>query len=445
MREALYWSSPGKPVEGTAGCCARAERQRSTTQKNCAALRPRFTIMLFFLATVLEFVASRRGHLPSHSVVIRPSAAFRRNPSNDLIWVSDVASLAVHTVRGVQADALPVGLVGVVDHFVNVGRTEILARAAIFVHAACVADVGVVDDQMRWLIFFMLGARVIKVSELVEGEFAVALRGAEQMRFVASVGGQLGKLLHVLMARGRGIPVAQAASSGELLYAGVEQAGEESVLESLMKVADLPKLIFDPAGFDFLLEAAKHSGGRVLLLECLEGSFSRQHSALDRQMNSFEALRIEETGGIAEDHPAITCNRRNRPPAAIGQGLRTVADHLAALEQFRHKGMLLEILQHVLRIETWVGIIEAGHEAERHDVVPSAIDPRAAILFCRQRPTQRVDDFAGGDAARRDFPQFFYALAVCLRIAVFGKIEFRDQLLGQRPAWAFRQNHHFGL
>src|SRR5580692_2443223 len=135
---------------------------------------------------------------------------------------------------------------------------------------------------MRRLIFFMLGARVIQVGELVEGELAVALDGAKQVRFVASIGGQLGKLLHVLKTRGPGVAVAQAASSGELLYTGVKQAREESVLESLMKVANLPKLIFDPAGFDFLLEAAERCRGRVIFLERLECSFSRQHSTLDR-------------------------------------------------------------------------------------------------------------------------------------------------------------------
>src|SRR5580692_1768031 len=135
---------------------------------------------------------------------------------------------------------------------------------------------------MRRLIFFMLGARVIQVGELVEGELAVALGGAKQVRFIASVGGQLGKLLHVLIACGAGVAVVQAAASGELLYTGVEQAGEESMFESLMKVANLPKLIFDPAGFDFLLEAAERCRGRVIFLERLEGSFSRQHSTLDR-------------------------------------------------------------------------------------------------------------------------------------------------------------------
>ena len=86
-------------------------------------------------------------------------------------------------------------------------------------------------------------------------------------------------------------------------------------------------------------------------------------------MNSLQALRIQKAGGVAEDHPAIARNRRNRPPSAVRHRLRAVADHLAAFEQLRDKRMLLEVLQHVLRIEPRIGIVEAGHEAERNDIV----------------------------------------------------------------------------
>ena len=95
----------------------------------------------------------------------------------------------MHAVRRIQADALAVRLFGVVHHFVNIGRTEILARVAVFCYAARVADVRIVNDQMRRLIFFVLRSRVIKVGELIESKLAVAFRWAEQMRFVAAVGG----------------------------------------------------------------------------------------------------------------------------------------------------------------------------------------------------------------------------------------------------------------
>src|SRR5580693_4506309 len=101
-----------------------------------------------------------------------------------------------------------------------------------------------------------------------------------------------------------------------------------------MKVANFPKLVFNPAGFDFLLEAAERSGGRIVFLKRFESGFSREHSALNRQMNSLEALGVEETGRVAKNHPAVPRDRRNRPPAAIWQRLRAVANHLPALKQF---------------------------------------------------------------------------------------------------------------
>src|SRR5208282_3421795 len=152
------------------------------------------------------------------------------------------------------------------------------------------------------------------------------------------------------------------------------------MLESLMKVADFPKLVFDPTGFDFLLEPAQHSGGRIVFLQRFESSFGCQHAALDGQVNSLKALRVEEASGVAEDHPAVACDRRNRPPATVWQRLRAIADHLAAFQQLRNKRMMLEILQHVLRIKAGVRIIEAGDKAERNDVVFSTVDPGAAIF-----------------------------------------------------------------
>ena len=103
------------------------------------------------------------------------------------------------------------------------------------------------NDKVRRLIFFMLGARMIKVGELIESKLAIAFRRAEQMSFVAAVRGQLGKLLHVLMAGRAKVSIAQPPAACELLNSSVEQTRKESILESLMKVADFPKLLFDPA------------------------------------------------------------------------------------------------------------------------------------------------------------------------------------------------------
>ena len=97
----------------------------------------------------------------------------------------------MHAVRWVQADALAIRLRRVVQHLVNIGRTEVLAGAAEFFYAALVADVGVVNDEVRGLIFFVLRAGVVEIGQLVESEFAVALCRAEDVGFRAAIGWEL--------------------------------------------------------------------------------------------------------------------------------------------------------------------------------------------------------------------------------------------------------------
>ena len=108
-------------------------------------------------------------------------------------------------------------------------------------------------------------------------------------------------------------------------------------------------------------------------------------------------------------------------------------------------GMLLEFLQDALRIETRVRIVEAGDEAKRNDVVFAAVDPGAAVFLGGERPAQGVDDFAGSDAARGHFPEFFHADTVGLRVAVSVELEASDKLLGERATRAFGENHDFGV
>ena len=62
-----------------------------------------------------------------------------------------------------------------------------------------------------------------------------------------------------------------------------------------------------------------------------------------------------------------------------------------------------------------------------------------------ERPAHRVDHFARRDAPRRNFPEFFHAHAVSLRVGVFGEIEFLNELFRQRSARALSENHDLGL
>src|ERR1700747_348964 len=101
---------------------------------------------------------------------------------------------------------------------------------------------------------------MIKISELVEDELAIASGRSEQVGFRAAISRQHGQLTHLLIASLGGITVAQAASAGKHLQGDVKHAGVKSVFESLVHVADFPKFVFDPASFDFFLECADRGG-----------------------------------------------------------------------------------------------------------------------------------------------------------------------------------------
>ena len=61
-------------------------------------------------------------------------------------------------LEGFRLMRLPFGRGAVVQHLVDIRRTKILAGTAVFHDATLVANVGVVNDQVRGLIFFVLGA-----------------------------------------------------------------------------------------------------------------------------------------------------------------------------------------------------------------------------------------------------------------------------------------------
>src|ERR1700678_151366 len=142
------------------------------------------------------------------------------------------------------------------DDLVETVCTKILAGIAELLYATIITNIGVVNQQMRRVILFVLGTGVIEIGEFVEGQFAVALGRAEQTRFWASVGGQIGKWLQFLVPRVRGYAVAESTIE-KFLQDGVDHAGGHAVFESLVEVAHRPQLIMDPTGFDAPLKLAE--------------------------------------------------------------------------------------------------------------------------------------------------------------------------------------------
>src|SRR5258708_23761355 len=50
----------------------------------------------------------RPGSCSSHAIIIRPAPTFRRDPGNNLVRVLNIASLAMHAIRRIQADPFPI-------------------------------------------------------------------------------------------------------------------------------------------------------------------------------------------------------------------------------------------------------------------------------------------------------------------------------------------------
>src|SRR5438067_2026154 len=106
--------------------------------------------------------------------------------------------------------------------------------------------------------------------------------------------------------------------------------------------------------------------------------------------------------------------------------------------------MRLERLHRVVGVEARVFVVESHDKTERDDVVPAAINPRAAIFVAGQWPARGIDHFSGSDASGRQLPKFLHADAVCLRIAVLIESKSSYELLGQRSARPFGENRDLG-
>src|SRR5581483_10187847 len=106
---------------------------------------------------------------PLHVGVDRALPALRGNPSDDLIGVHNVAGLAMYTVGEVDLQP-PFDLAVLLfkKRLVDLRRTEILTRIAVFHRAAVAANVEVSNFEMARLILFVRHAAVVNVGEFSE-------------------------------------------------------------------------------------------------------------------------------------------------------------------------------------------------------------------------------------------------------------------------------------
>ena len=104
---------------------------------------------------------------------------------------------------------------------------------------------------------------------------------------------------------------------------------------------------------------------------------------------------------------------------------------------------MLEALEFHVGEQVGVFVVQVDDKADIDLIVIKVIDERSAASILAQRPAHRVRDGAGLVLGGIDFPDFFHAKAVFLRLGILRKVVFRDDLLGQRPAHAFGQEDVF--
>src|SRR5215510_14777410 len=110
----------------------------------------------------------------SQQFIAWTAAAFGCNPIDHFVGVHNVTRFAVDAVRGI--DLQTKSPVSGRSHFIDGSRTKELAGIAVFVRTSWMADFGIEDYQVDGLILIVIGSRVINISQLVKGEFAIIIR-----------------------------------------------------------------------------------------------------------------------------------------------------------------------------------------------------------------------------------------------------------------------------
>src|SRR4030095_15330937 len=103
-------------------------------------------------------------------------------------------------------------------------------------------------------------------------------------------------------------------------------------MHRLVEVAYLPHLIANPGLLHAFLERSKLRRGEIILLQTFEDRFRRQDSGFDREMNSFQAHRIQESTGVPDQEPAFEPWLGHREPSAFGNRFAAVRNHTLSVQ-----------------------------------------------------------------------------------------------------------------
>src|SRR5437762_13811935 len=107
---------------------------------------------------------------------------------------------------------------------------------------------------------------MIKIGELVEGHLAITFSWPNERGFSTAVRREIAQLLHTRVTRSSRIAIAHTPSAGELLQSRMKHSAPETMFKALMKVANFPKLIFDPTVFNPGLKSSEGCGRKIIFL-----------------------------------------------------------------------------------------------------------------------------------------------------------------------------------
>ncbi len=220
---------------------------------------------------------------------------------------------------------------------------------------------------------------------------------------------------------------------------GVHEPAPEAGAETGPDVAHLVELGPDPGGFE-----RGAIIGRFVAGEAPGERLGRDHARLHRRVAALDLGDVQEARGAADQQAAGEIQARDRLEAAFVQGARAIGDAPPAGERLADRGMGLEALKLLERVEIRVLVVEPDDEADRDLAVLEVIEERAAIGRAVERPADRVHDEPGLMARGIDLPQLLEAETIGLRPAVAAQVEARDEKLGERAAAALGEQRLLG-
>src|SRR2546430_2783110 len=217
------------------------------------------------------------------------------------------------------------------------------------------------------------------------------------------------------------IPVEDSpgAAASDILQARAHHPQPAPMAKARVKVSIAPQLWRDPALPYSLFVALQFCRREIVDEQSFKNRFGGQHAALNRRVNSLQAGRVQKPRAISDNQDPVGVHLRHRVPAAGGNRLGAVTNHLAAAKQLRHEWMRLKSLELSVRIDERIAIIKPGHVAEIQDAVLHSINPATPVRPLIGRKAERVRDSSGRITIVGQFPKFLYAEAINLRLASF--------------------------